>query len=57
MFKVIDYHRETVKDGFGTAAAAYNFLYITYSVDFIREMGFMVVRYEGKEEEDAKCDD
>lgn len=54
MFAIIDDYRETVKDGFGSAAAAYNFLYITYSVDFIREMGFRVIR---KEEEDAKFDD
>ncbi len=53
MFKVIDYQYETVKDGFGSAAAAYNFLYLTYSVDFIREMGFRVVSYEREEEEDA----
>jgi hypothetical protein len=53
-YKIIDYAGETVKDGFGTAAAAYNFLYITYSVDFIKEMGFRVVR---KEEENAKCND
>ena len=46
MFKIIDYAGETVKDGFGSAAAAYNFLYITYSVDFIKEMRFKVIREE-----------
>ena len=46
MFKIIDYAGETVKDGFGSAVAAYNFLYITYSVDFIKEMGFRVIREE-----------
>ena len=54
MFAIIDYAGETVKDGFGTAAAAYNFLYMTYSVDFIKEMWFRVIR---KEEEDAKRND
>ena len=51
MFKVIDYAGETVKDGFGSAAAAYNFLYITYSVDFIKEMWFRVIREEEKDEQ------
>ena len=45
-FKVIDCYGETVKDDFGSAAAAYNFLYITYSVDFIKEMWFRVIREE-----------
>ena len=52
MLKIIDYAGETVKDGFGSAAAAYNFLYITYSVDFIKEMGFRVIREEEKDVED-----
>ena len=52
MFKIIDYAGETVKYGFGSAAAAYNFLYITYSVDFIKEMGFRVIREEEKDVED-----
>ena len=52
MFKIIDYAGETVKDGFGSAAAAYNFLYITYSVDFIKEMCFRVIK---KEEEWVAC--
>ena len=51
-YKLIDYAGETVKDGFGSAAAAYNFLYITYSVDFIKEMWFRVIRGEEKDVED-----
>ena len=53
MFKIIDYAGETVKDGFGSAAAAYNFLYITYSVDFINEMWFRVIREEVENERDS----
>ena len=53
MFKIIDYAGETVKDGFGSAAAAYNFLYITYSVDFIKEMWFRVIREEVENERDS----
>ena len=52
MFKIIDYAGESVKDGFGTASAAYNFLYMTYTVDFIKEMYFRVIREEA---EDERC--
>ena len=52
-YAIVDYAGEVVKDYFGSAAAAYNFLYMTYSVDFIKEMGFKVIR---EEEEDEQCD-
>ena len=52
MFKIIDYAGETVKNGFGTASAAYTFLYLTYSVDFIKEMHFRVKREEAEDERD-----
>lgn len=48
-YEIIDYAGETVKDGFGSCGAAYNFLMLNYTVDFIHEMGFKVIR---KEEED-----
>ena len=50
-YKVIDYAGETVKSGFMTVGATYNFLYITYSVDFIKEMGFKVIREEEEDEQ------
>ena len=53
MFKIIDYAGETVKDGFGTASAAYTFLYLTYSVDFIKEMHFRVIREEEEDDRDS----
>ena len=52
-YAIVDYAGEVVKDCFGSAAAAYNFLYMTYSVDFIKEMEFKVIR---KEEEDEQKD-
>lgn len=52
-YKIIDNYRETVKDGFGTASAAYNFLYMTYTVDFIKEMHFRVKREEAEDERDS----
>ena len=53
MFKIIDYAGETVKAGFGTASAAYNFLDMTYTVDFIKEMHFRVKREEVEDERDS----
>lgn len=50
MFKVIDYAGETVKDNFPSAAATYHYLMLTFSVDFIHEMGFKVFREEEKDE-------
>lgn len=53
MFKVIDYAAETVKDNFPSAAAAYHYLALTFSADFIHEMGFKVVRKEEEDERDS----
>ena len=49
-YKIIDDYRETVKDGFGSCAAAYNYLALTYTVDFIHEMHFRVIREEGEDD-------
>lgn len=51
MFKVIDCYGETVKDDFGSAVAAYHYLALTFSVDFIHEMQFKVIREEEKDEQ------
>lgn len=53
MFKIIDYTGETVKDGFGSCAAAYYYLALTYTVDFIHEMHFRVIREEEEDERDS----
>lgn len=52
-YKIIDDYRETVKDGFGSCAAAYNYLALTYTVDFIHEMHFRVIREEEEDERDS----
>lgn len=52
-YKIIDDYRETVKDGFGSCAAAYNYLALTYTVDFIHEMHFRVKREEVEDERDS----
>ena len=53
MFKIIDYAGERVVGDFRLAAAAYEWLYDSFSVDFIHEMGFKVIR---EEEEDEHSD-
>ena len=52
-YKVIDYSGETVKDDFGSAAAAYHYLALTFSVDFIHEMHFRVIREEVEDGRDS----
>ena len=52
MFKIIDYAAETVKDNFPSAAAAYHYLALTFSTNFIHEMGLKVVRKEEEDERD-----
>ena len=49
-YAIIDYAGETVKDGFGSCAAAYNYL-ASYTVDFIHEMQFKVIREEESDEQ------
>lgn len=51
MYKIIDYAGERVVGGFKLAAAAYGWLYDTYSVDFIHEMQMKVVREEEEDEQ------
>ena len=53
MFKIIDCYGETVRDDFGSAAAAYHYLALTFSVDFIHEMQFKVIRKEVEDERDS----
>ena len=53
MFKIIDYEGETLTNGFPSCEAAYRYLYISFSVDFIHEMQFKVIR---EEEEDEHSD-
>ena len=52
-YRIIDYAGETLKDGFDTCGRAYSYLYISYSVDFIHEMGFRVIREEVEDERDS----
>ena len=51
MFKVIDYAGERVVGGFKLAAVAYEWLYASYSVDFIHEMQMKVIREEENDEQ------
>ena len=53
MYKIVDYAGETVKDGFDACERAYSYLCISYSTDFIHEMGFRVIREEEKDERDS----
>ena len=50
MYRIIDYAGETFKDGFETCERAYSYLYISYSTEFIHEMGFRVIREEEADE-------
>lgn len=50
MFKIIDYAGETLTNGFPSCAAAYRYLYISFSTDFIHEMQFKVIREEESDE-------
>ena len=50
MFKIIDYAGETLTNGFPSCEAAYRYLYISYSADFIHEMQFRVIREEEEDE-------
>ena len=50
MYKVIDYAGETLTNGFPSCEAAYRYLYISYSADFIHEMQFKVIREEESDE-------
>lgn len=49
-YKILDDYGETVKDGFESCAAAYNYLAVRYTVDFIHEMHFRVIREEAEYE-------
>lgn len=51
MYKIVDYAGETFKDGFKSCEQAYSYLYISYNIDFIHEMGFRVVREEEEDEQ------
>ena len=53
MYKIVDDYRETVKDGFETCNAAYKYLASTYTLDFIHEMHFRVMREEEEDERDS----
>lgn len=50
MFKVIDYHNETVKEGFKTSRDAWCWLSWRFSEGFINMMGFKVIREEVEDE-------
>ena len=50
MFKIIDYAGATVEDGFVNARFAYTWLNEKFSIDFIREMHFRVIREEEEDE-------
>ena len=51
MFKIVDYAGETLTNGFPSSEAAYRYLYISYSADFIHEMQFRVKREEEEDEQ------
>lgn len=50
-YAIIDYAGETVKDGFSSAERAYSYLALGFSLAFIHEMQFKVVREEVKDEQ------
>ena len=50
MFKVIDYHDETVKDGFKTSRDAWCWLRWRFSEGFIKLMEYKVIREEESDE-------
>lgn len=50
-YAIIDYDGETLKDGFDSCERAYSYLYISYSTDFIHEMGLRVIREEEEDEQ------
>ena len=45
-YKIIDYHDETVKEGFKTSRDAWCWLHWRFTTGFIKMMGFRVIREE-----------
>lgn len=43
-YKVVDFNNETVRVGFSTEGAAWNWLYSVFSKDYIKDAGFKVVK-------------
>lgn len=44
MYKVVDFNNETVRDGFSTEGAAWNWLYSVFTKDYIKDAGLNVVK-------------
>lgn len=43
-YKVVDFHNETVRVGFSTEGAAWNWLYSVFTKDYIKDAGLNVVK-------------
>lgn len=43
-YKVVDFHNETVMDGFSTEGSAWNWLYSVFTKDYIKDAGLKVVK-------------
>lgn len=49
-YKVVDYEGETVRVGFSTEISAWNWIYSTFTKDYIKDISLKVVKEEDNDD-------
>lgn len=49
-YKVVDFNNETVRDGFSTEGSAWNWIYFTFTKEYIKDVELKVVKEEDNDD-------